>query len=240
MKKIIPFICALAMSVCAAFTATAQKTVTNTLSVGQFTKIDVGTGMNITFRQGAFAPIKIIGPAETLSRISVSTKGQKLEIAYRKRHANNNRNTGEVRIEIQAPDVCEFDLGTGAALNIPSGISTSGNVEIDLSTGAVANVSGLKAGNIEIDLSTGAVANVSKINAGKVDIDASTGAQATLGGKCSYLEIDTSTGAVVNAAKLVSAAAKVDASIGAQVDYNSQGTVKVSTSLGAEVRNHAK
>lgn len=239
MKKIIPFICALAMTVCTAFTAPAQKTVTNTLSVGQFTKIDVGTGMNVTFRQGAYAPIKIIGPSETLKRISVTTKGQKIRIEYKKQ-LSNNRNSGEVRIEVQAPDVREFDLGTGAALNVPSGISTMGNVEIDLSTGAVANVSGLKAGNVDIDLSTGAVANVSKINAGQVDIDASTGAQATLGGKCSYLEIDTSTGAVVNAAKLVSAAAKVDASVGAQVDYNSKGTVKVSTSLGAEVRNHAK
>lgn len=238
MKKIIALFCAFAVAMTATFASAASKKATNTLSVGQFSKIDIGTGLNVTFRQGAYTPIKIIGPSEALSRISVSTRGHELKIKYKK--GSNGNNLGEVKIEIQAPDVRGFDIGTGASLSIPSGISTSGNMEIDLSTGAIATISGIRAADLDLDLSTGAVATVTKVNAGQVDIDASTGAQVTVSGKCSCLEADASTGAIINAGKLVSATAKIDASIGAQVDYNSRNTLKVSTSIGAEVTNHYK
>lgn len=210
-----------------------------TMAVEKFSKIELGVGINATYTQGAFAPLKFIGDPESLNDIMVTSRKGELEIRFRNNSHQNRRNRN-IQVIIQAPEITSFDILTGAVINIPGGMTTQKSVSFDLSTGAVATIGSLTAANVEFDMSTGAVINATDIKAKNVDVDASTGAVATLSGTCTHAELDASTGAIINAGKLVARVAEVSASVGAQVDYNAQTTTEVSKSLGAQVTNHAR
>ncbi len=206
---------------------------------GNFTEIEMHTGIAVTYVQGPYKPVQIKGDKEKVALVEVSRDGSTLEIRYKSRNRHNNFNSGNVMVIVQAPDVRDFDLSVGASLSIEGAYVSRGSVSFDIGTGAVVNATSVSAGKLEIDCSTGAVANISGIKADKVELDCSTGAVANLGGRANYFSVDCSTGAVVDASRLEAGTGKVEAGTGAQVDVRIRNLKSVEKGHGASVTNHA-
>lgn len=207
---------------------------------GDFTELELYTGVSVTYVQGPYKPVKITGPKEKVALVEVKRDGNALEIRYKTPGRNNKINGNDVKITVQAPSVHEFDLSVGASLYIPGNYTTTGNVEFDLGTGAVVNAGPISACKIEADCSTGAVLNLSGIKSKRMELDCSTGAVANLSGTTDYFGVDCSTGAQVKAAELKAQTGDIDAGTGSQMEINILDVRSLETGIGAEVKNHAR
>lgn len=207
---------------------------------GNFTELELHTGVSVTYVQGPYKPVKITGDKEKVALVEVRRKGNTLEIYHKSRGRNVNINGNDVKITVQAPSVREFDLSVGATLDINGSLVAKGDVDFDLGTGAVVNVGSISAPKIQIDCSTGAVINLSGVKAERMEVDCSTGAVANLIGTVGYLEIDCGTGAVMNASGLKAQSGEIEAGTGAHVDVNIREVKSLEKGIGAEVTNHAR
>lgn len=207
---------------------------------GDFTGLELHTGVSVTYVQGPYKPVKITGDKEKVAFVEVRRKGNILEIHHKSRGRNVNINGNDVKITVQAPSVREFDLSVGATLDVNGNLVAKGDVDFDLGTGAVVNVGSISAPKIQIDCSTGAVVNLSGVKTERMEVDCSTGAVANLTGTVGYLEIDCGTGAVLNASGLKAQSGEIEAGTGAHVDVNIRDVKSLEKGIGAEVTNHAR
>lgn len=207
---------------------------------GDFTELELHTGVSVTYVQGPYKPVKITGDKAKVALVEVRRKGNTLEICHKSRGRNVNINGNDVKITVQAPSVREFDLSVGATLDVKGSLVAKGDVDFDLGTGAVVSVGSISAPKIQIDCSTGAAVNLTGIKTERMEVDCSTGAVANLGGTVGYLEIDCGTGAVVNASGLKAQSGDIEAGTGAHVEVNIRDVKSLEKGVGAEVTNHAR
>ena len=167
-KKITLLLASLLVIATACVSAAKKNSQESTRVVGNFDEIEIGVGISATFTQGPKKAVRMTGPAEQLQYVTADVKKGKLTIRYARNH---NLRVDGIHVYIQAPEVTEFDISTGASMSIPSGIKTYRDVEFDLNTGASLTVESLTANKVELDCNTGASANIRKIKSTSVEVD---------------------------------------------------------------------
>ena len=186
---------------------------TRTYDVGSFEGIDVSTGIEVFFETGPVQKVEVENEKGDFSEIEVKVdddflvlkRPSKLRLGFGKRAQN-------YIVHVTAPTLSELEVSSGAR----------------------AEGSGLS-GDVEIDISSGAYANVSEISAGDLEVEASSGSQVLLSGTCTEIDADASSGASIEASGLVCANFIGDVSSGASIQAHASASVDGDASSGGSI-----
>jgi len=252
------------LSSCAAQSAerNADRTrTTRNFTVGNFTGIDVATGIHVTYTPGKLTPASVTAPAYVFDYLELKVSDGDLKIKIDESYFRHFRSLNDpIVVTVSAPVVSEYEASSGSSITVQGDLKINGKCDIEVSSGASFTYSAsLTAGTLDVETSSGASASFNKCRTGKIDLEASSagsvtftnvvtdlfnaeassGASVSAVGQAKKLNCEVSSGASFNGKALVASKAVVESSSGGSVDYNAAVEV-TDVDITGSARNHHK
>jgi hypothetical protein len=227
------------------------RVVDQTRTVGDFTRIEVGSGIQVRVEAGARSALALRGEDNVLPHVITEVRGKTLHIGM---EPNLSLRTSEaVQVSLRAPRLDGLTASGGSRLEAttPSGDT----LELAASGGARLHLGApVKAARLEIAASGGATLGADSVAAGSVQLTASGAAVVDLAGTAQELTLRYGGGAEIHGAELAVGALDVEGGGGAvatlrvsgpvrgslgggaRLNVSSDASVEVKTSGGAQVR----
>jgi len=202
-------------------------------NVGNFSAIQVSTGIILNFKQESPSSVKVIAEADKLQYIVTKVENGTLKV-FVDNKGQKNLKFRNVTVNVSAPAMNDIKASSGAIFNAINEISEK-NLRIDVSSGSVVNGDFTVADRAEVELSSGAVVN-SAIDTKNLLVKASSGAAANLSGSAGAGMIDGSSGAVCNAERLKFDTLETEATSGAIVSGYAIEQLKAKASSGGIIK----
>jgi hypothetical protein len=202
-------------------------------NVGDFSGIQVSTGVIVNFKQESPTNVKVIADADKLQYIVTKVDNGVLKV-YVDNKGQKNLRFKNISVNVSSPRMDNIKTSSGAVFNGVNHIQEN-NLTVDTSSGAVVNASFNISDNAQVELSSGAVIN-SEINSRDINIKGSSGSVANLSGKAIAGAIDVSSGAVCNAEGLQLNMLDAESTSGAVVSGNVSEELKARASSGGTIK----
>ncbi|QIY92065.1 DUF4252 domain-containing protein [Chryseobacterium gallinarum] len=202
-------------------------------NVGDFSGIQVSTGVNVVFKQEKPASVKVIADSDKLQYIITKVENGILRI-YIDNKGIRNLKFRNLSVNVSSPKMSSIDVSSGSNLTVVNAIQEN-NMSIDASSGA--NVTGDFKISGATDISVSSGANVrAGITTGKISVKSSSGSSTNLSGSAESGTIDISSGAVCKADDLKLTSLETEATSGGNLSVNVSGKLKVRASSGGLVK----
>ncbi|WP_345249935.1 head GIN domain-containing protein [Nibrella saemangeumensis] len=204
---------------------------TRTFSVRDFDRLDVGSAMEITVRQGSTFSVTASGRKSDLDDLEASVTGGKLRVRYRDSRWNSNRK--RVKLDIAMPQLRGADF-SGASRSTVTGFRNQGTFDLEVSGASTSTVE-VDATRLNLDLSGASnltLTGKAETLAGEVS-GASSLKSFDMSLKDASLELSGASSARVN----VTGKLNVDASGASSVRYRGAAAVRSNTSGASSVRS---
>ncbi|MEE2879313.1 MAG: head GIN domain-containing protein [Pseudomonadota bacterium] len=201
---------AIAATAVAAAPALAE---TRTYDVRDFDEIDVSAGIEVYYETGAAQSVSVENSKGDFSDIVVEVDDDRLVLKRAKR-----MNWGGKREKYVVT------------------VSVDSLSEIEASSGAYVEGSGLTGDDTSIDVSSGARVVVTNVSAGEVEVEASSGASVEASGNCNEISAEASSGSTIDAEELQCTTLTADVSSGASIRAYATNRVDAEASSGGSVR----
>lgn len=202
-------------------------------NVGNFSALEVSTGIILNFKQESPSSVKVIADADKLQYIVTKAENGVLKV-FVDNKGQKNLKFRNVTVNVSAPAMNDIKASSGAIFNAVNEVSEK-NLRIDVSSGAVVNGDFTVADRTEAELSSGAVIN-SAIDTKNLVIKASSGAAANLSGNADTGMIDGSSGSVCNAERLKFDILETEATSGAVISGHAIEQLKAKASSGGIIK----
>ncbi|WP_312902802.1 DUF4252 domain-containing protein [Chryseobacterium taichungense] len=202
-------------------------------SVGEFSGVQVSTGVVVNFKQENPTSVKVIADADKLQYIITKVDNGVLKV-YVDNKGQRNLKFKNISVNVSAPRIDNIKTSSGAVFNAINNINENA-VSVDLSSGSVINGNFNISNNAKVEVSSGAVIN-STINSKLINVKASSGAVANLNGRVEVGAIDVSSGAVCNAEKFQFNELEAEATSGAVVSGHAVERLKATASSGGTIK----
>lgn len=88
----------------------------------------------------------------------------------------------DIKVKVAGPSLPSWTANSGSQLSVDGAVTTSAGSKIDISSGAIAKFTSVKAPKLSIGASSGAIVKVEEFNGSKLSADASSGAVAAIYG----------------------------------------------------------
>lgn len=202
-------------------------------NVGEFSGIQVSTGVNVVFKQENPTSVKVIADSDKLQYVITKVENGVLKIYI------DNKGTRSLRfknlsVNVSSPRMDNITTSSGANLTVVNSIKEN-NMSIDASSGS--NVTGDFIISKTTDVSVSSGSNIrAKINTGNIAIKSSSGSNTALSGKADSGTIDISSGAVCKAEDLQLSYLETEATSGGNLTISVSDKLKVRASSGGLVR----
>ncbi|REC73160.1 DUF4252 domain-containing protein [Chryseobacterium elymi] len=202
-------------------------------NVGEFSGIQVSTGVNVVFKQESPTNVKVIADSDKLQYIITKVENGILKV-YIDNKGTKNLKFRNLSVNISSPRMDNIKVSSGANFNVVNSIKEN-NLVIDVSSGA--NVKGdFKVSN-KIDIGTSSGASIrAGITAGTIMVKASSGSNTAIEGRADSGIIDVSSGALFKADGLKMDHLEAEATSGANLSVNVSTKLKVKASSGGLVK----
>ncbi|MEC5173190.1 DUF4252 domain-containing protein [Chryseobacterium nepalense] len=197
-------------------------------NVGDFSGVQVSTGVIVNFKQENPTSVKVIADADKLQYIVTKVDNGVLKV-YVDNKGQKNLKFKNISVNVSSPRIDNIKTSSGAIFNAINTINEK-TVSVDLSSGSVIN-GDFNSDNTKMELSSGAVIN-STINTKQIAVKASSGAVANLNGRVNAGSIDVSSGAVCNSEKFQFNELEAEATSGGVVTGNVAERLKATASFG--------
>jgi len=201
-------------------------------NVGDFSGVQVSTGVIVNFKQESPTTVKVIADADKLQYIVTKVDDGVLKV-YVDNKGQRNLKFKNISVNVSAPRIDNIKTSSGAIFNAINTINEK-KILVDLSSGSVVN-GNFNLDNTRVEVSSGAVIN-STINTKQIAVKASSGAVANLNGKVDGGSIDVSSGAVCNSEKFQFNELEAEATSGGVVTGNVTERLKATASSGGSIR----
>lgn len=201
-------------------------------NVGDFSGVQVSTGVIVNFKQENPTSVKVIADADKLQYIVTKVDNGVLKV-YVDNKGQRNLKFKNISVNVSAPRIDNIKTSSGAIFNAITAINEK-TVSVDLSSGSVVN-GDFNSDHTKVDLSSGAVIN-STINTKQIAVKASSGAVANLNGRVNMGSIDVSSGAVCNSEKFQFNELEAEATSGGVVTGNVTERLKATASSGGSIK----
>lgn len=198
------------------------------------TAIDAGRGVTVVYTQSDQLSLEVEAPDSVIDHITTTISKGKLTATVDNKIRNVNF---KVIVRVSAPLVTDFDISSGAAVEVAALNAASQEVEIEVSSGASASFSALTASAVSVDASSGASASVAGIRAEAVDAEASSGASISLSGNATSGDFDVSSGASIAAGSLTLQSADAEASSGGSLTCHAASMKRSKATSGGSINN---
>lgn len=202
-------------------------------NVGEFSGINVSTGVNVVFKQESPTSVKVIADADKLQYIITKVENGVLKV-YVDNKGTKNLRFKNLSVNISSPRMDNIKVTSGANFSVVNSIKEN-DLVIDVSSGA--NVKGdFKISNtIDVGISSGANIRAG-MTAGTLMVKASSGSNGAIEGKADSGIIDISSGALLKADNMRLDHLEAAATSGGNLSVNVSARLKVKASSGGLVR----
>lgn len=202
-------------------------------NVGEFSGINVSTGVNVVFKQESPTSVKVIADADKLQYIITKVENGVLKV-YVDNKGTKSLKFKNLNVNISSPRMDNIKVSSGANFNVVNSIKEN-NMAIDVSSGA--NVKGDFRIDNTLDIGTSSGANIrAGVTAGTITVKASSGSNTAIEGKADSGIIDISSGALCKADELRLNNLEAEATSGGNLSVNVSARLKVKASSGGLVK----
>lgn len=202
-------------------------------NVGQFSGIQVSTGVNVVFKQENPTSVKVIADADKLQYIVTKVEGGLLKV-YIDNKGQKNLKFKNISVNVSSPRLNDIRTSSGGTF---TGVNTirENNLTLDTSSGSV-----LK-GNFEVanitNVETSSGSNVkASIKTKMINVKSSSGSDTALDGMATSGMIDISSGAVCKAENFVLKTLDAEATSGGTISVTVSDKLRVKASSGGLVK----
>jgi len=202
-------------------------------NVGEFSGIEVSTGVHVVFKQENATNVKVYADSDKLQNVITKVENGVLKVYIDNKGAKKMK-FKNLSVNISSPKMDDIKTSSGSTFTVVNSIKEN-NLRIDASSGS--SVAGKFTINNTIDLTISSGSDVkANITSGKIMLKSSSGASANVEGNADIGMIDVSSGAVVKGENLRVNIAEVESTSGSSASINVQNKMKVKASSGGSVR----
>lgn len=202
-------------------------------NVGEFSGIQVSTGVNVVFKQENPANVKVIADADKLQYVVTKVENGILKV-YIDTKGQKNVKFKNLSVNVSSPRMDNIKTSSGASFSTVNSVKEN-NLDIDASSGSVVKGKFNISNSTNVNVTSGS--NVkAEINTGNIAIKGSSGSNTTFGGQANAGTIDISSGAICKAEDLRLNNAEVESTSGGNLTINVVKKLKASASSGGVVK----
>jgi len=202
-------------------------------NVGEFSGIQVSTGVNVVFKQESPTSVKVIADADKLQYIITKVENDVLKV-YIDNKGVKNLKFKNISVNVSSPRMNNIKASSGASFTTVNTVNGS-TLKIDASSGAAVKGKFSVSNNTDVEATSGSSIKA-EINSGNIVIKSSSGSDTAFSGYADTGIIDVSSGASCKAENLRIASAEAESTSGGSLTVNVTNKLKVRASSGGSVK----
>ncbi|WP_294224213.1 DUF4252 domain-containing protein [uncultured Chryseobacterium sp.] len=201
-------------------------------TVGEFSGIQVSTGVNVIFKQESPTAVKVIADADKLQYIITKVENGTLKV-YIDNKGVKNLKFKNLSVNISAPRLENIQTISGSSF---VGINTVSENRLNIEASSGSNINGkFSAATMNVSLDSGSNIRAS-VNSEKLVFKGTSGSNTNLEGTAGMAVFEISSGASCKAEHLKIDEAQVESSSGASISLDVKSRLKVNASSGGLVK----
>lgn len=202
-------------------------------NVGEFSGIQVSTGVNLVFKQENTTSVKVIADADKLQYIITRVEGGILKV-YVDNKGQKNLKFKNLSVNVSSPRMDNIKASSGALFTAISPVREN-NMSIDASSGAMVKGMFDVSNNARVEASSGTSIKV-EVNAKNVMVKGSSGSDTNIEGRAGSAAFDISSGALCKGENFSADHVEAESTSGGSLSINASRTLKAKASSGGMIR----
>ncbi|WP_294231480.1 DUF4252 domain-containing protein, partial [uncultured Chryseobacterium sp.] len=202
-------------------------------NVGEFSGIQVSTGVNLVYKQENPTSVKVIADADKLQYIITKVEGGILKV-YVDNKGQKNLKFKNISVNVSSPRMDNIKASSGALFTAISPVQEN-NLSIDASSGAMVKGMFDVSNNAKIEASSGTSIKVG-VNAKNVTVKGSSGSDTNIEGEARSAAFDISSGAVCKGENFSADHVEAESTSGASLSVSASRTLKAKASSGGLIK----
>ncbi|WP_294201502.1 DUF4252 domain-containing protein [uncultured Chryseobacterium sp.] len=202
-------------------------------NVGEFSGINVSTGVNLVFKQEDPASVKVIADADKLQYIVTKVENGVLKV-YVDNKGQKNLKFKNINVNVSSPRMNNLKVSSGAIFTTIGPVQEN-NLTVDGSSGAVVKGRFDISGNTKIEASSGTSIKV-EVNSKNLTFKGSSGSDTSIAGETETAAFDISSGAVCKGENFSADHVEAESTSGASLSVSASRTLKAKASSGGLIK----
>lgn len=202
-------------------------------NVGQFSGIDMSTGVKVVYKQENNTSVKVFADSDKLQNVITRVENGVLKV-YIDNKGTRNLKFKNLSINVSSPSMDKIKASSGSNFTAVNEIRAKDMI-VDASSGSAVVAKFQISGTSNFEASSGS--NVkSTVSANKVLVKSSSGSSVTLEGNTDYVAIDASSGSSCKADQLRANVGTVESTSGSSASVNAKDQLTVKASSAGSVK----
>ncbi|PJJ68289.1 DUF4252 domain-containing protein [Chryseobacterium geocarposphaerae] len=202
-------------------------------NVGEFSGIQVSTGVNVVFKQESPTNIKVIADADKLQYIITKVENGVLKV-YVDNKGQKNLKFKNISVNVSSPRMDNIKTSSGSTFTTVNAVKEN-NMVIDASSGSIVKGKFMISNNTTVEATSGSDIKIN-INSKNFTFKGSSGSNTTFEGQTGIASFDMSSGALCNAENLKANMADAESSSGSSLSVNVTDKLKAKASSGGIIK----
>ncbi|MBK1898249.1 DUF4252 domain-containing protein [Chryseobacterium paridis] len=202
-------------------------------NVGEFSGIQVSTGVNLVYKQESPTSVKVIADADKLQYVITKVENGILKV-YVDNKGERNLRFKNLSVNVSSPRMSSIKASSGANFTAVNPVKEN-SMDVDASSGATIKGKFNVSNTTDVSSTSGASIKVS-VNTSSIVVKASSGSDTILEGQATSGVVDISSGASCKAENLKLGELEAESTSGASLTVNVTDKLKVKASSGGSVK----
>ncbi|HCR75935.1 MAG TPA: hypothetical protein DIW37_05925 [Chryseobacterium sp.] len=202
-------------------------------NVGEFSGIQVSTGVNLVFKQESPTNVKVIADADKLQYIVTKVDNGVLKV-YVDNKGQKNLKFKNISVNVSSPRMDNIKASSGATFTTINSVKEN-NLMIDASSGSVVKGKFNISNNALVEASSGTSVKV-EVNSRSLVFKGSSGSDTSIQGEAETAAFDVSSGAVCKGEAFQANLVEAESTSGSNLSVNAVDKLKAKASSGGTIR----
>ncbi|SEW48616.1 Putative auto-transporter adhesin, head GIN domain [Chryseobacterium wanjuense] len=202
-------------------------------SVGEFSGIQVSTGVNVVFKQESPTNVKVIADADKLQYIVTKVDNGVLKV-YVDNKGQKNLKFKNISVNVSSPRMDNIKTSSGSTFTTINSVREN-NLSIDASSGSIVKGKFNIANDTKVEATSGSDIKID-INSKNFDFKGSSGSSTKFDGQAGMANFDISSGALCKADNLRTNQVEAESTSGGSLSINVVDKLKARASSGGLIK----
>jgi hypothetical protein len=202
-------------------------------NVGEFSGIQVSTGVNVVFKQESPANIKVIADADKLQYIVTKVENGVLKV-YVDNKGQKNLKFKNISVNVSSPRMDNIKTSSGSTFTTVNAVKEN-NMMIDASSGSMVKGKFNISNSTTVEATSGSDIKIN-INSKNFAFKGSSGSNTSFDGQAEMASFDISSGALCKAEDLKANMVDAESSSGSNLSVNASNKLKAKASSGGMIK----
>ncbi len=202
-------------------------------NVGEFSGIQVSTGVNVVFKQETPTNVKVIADADKLQYIVTKVENGVLKV-YVDTKAQKNLKFKNISVNVSSPRLDNIKTSSGSTFTTINSVKEN-NLSIDASSGSIVKGKFNIASDTKVEATSGSDIKID-INSKNIEFKGSSGSSTSFDGQAGVASFDISSGALCKAENLRSNQVEAESTSGASLSVNAVDKLNARAASGGLIK----